>query len=148
MGPYDRCLPRKRWSIIMAVNPPLTPPSWSTLGPYWRKDRLEQMQSALNTLATAAPNVNNCDCDPVDCCQIATNQSCEAPICQVQCSTPNQGNQTTTNQAQCVTTNQAQCSITNQGQCASSQCAQCSVANQSNQSKSNQGQCVNCNCGA
>lgn len=115
----------------MAVNPILTPPNWKTLGPRWDKAALTEMSSALSTLETAAPNVTNCDCEPMNCCQSVDCQTCEAPVCQVQCSTPCQGNQSSVCQSQCVAVNQANQVGTNQ--------AQCSAANQS---LSNQRNCI------
>lgn len=121
----------------MAVNPVLTPPVWLALGPVWRKDRLTQIQTALATLSSAAPNVQNCDCSPTNCCQSVnptpTNQK---PICQVQCSTPCQGNQTTECQSQCTVSNQGCQSAYNQ--------ANQSQYNQLNQSARQCGQCAQC----
>lgn len=82
----------------MTINGDLCQTAFADLGGLPKQVSITELQAALASLNALKGNVQNCNCDPSNCCQSAGCQSCQTATCQ---STTCQSCQTTTCQSQC-----------------------------------------------
>lgn len=66
----------------MAVNETMEPTGFTAPGTRPASASVSELRDALARLDSARANVNNCDCDPSNCCQSTLCQTCQEEVCQ------------------------------------------------------------------
>ena len=89
----------------MAINSTINPTQFDELERTPKKIDIQKLKNGFAILDNLKANVNNCDCDPSNCCQTSTCQSCQkCQGCQTQCTQ----SQCSVSQCTCQS-NQSQC---------------------------------------